>query len=97
MTKQAATLDSVAQSISDLSHKVDDKISALDEKIDNKISCLSDRMDSGFGQLGGRIDKVEQRLTDVEANQRDTNKRLEKVEKTTTALHNDIVELYSMV
>lgn len=76
-----------------LSDRMDAKISGLDYRVSN----LSDSMGNGFKLIDERLGKVEQRLADVVTSQRDVSKRLERVESTTVALHNDVVELYGMV
>ena len=93
----------VDDQISNLGTKIsglDTKVSGLETKVsglETKVSNMDEKMDTGFNQVDDRLSKVEQRLTDVETNQRYMGERLEKVEKSTTALHNDIVEIYSMV
>jgi septation ring formation regulator EzrA len=63
------------------------------DDISQSIANLSNR----FGGLESRLEKVEERLTDVQTGQREVVKRLSAVEGETKALHNDVVELYGLV
>lgn len=80
MSNKTTTLDSVSQSIADLSGKLDAHINRLDAKIDDlgesvaqSISNLNDHMDERFNKVDQRLYKVDTRLSDIETNQRGMN------------------------
>ncbi len=66
------------------------------DDIAKSIGDLSHMVDGRFTGVEHRLDKVEARVTDLEAGQRDVRERLSYLEGETKALRNDVRELYQL-
>jgi hypothetical protein len=95
------TLDDIAESITTLGTMIGQRIAEVKASLGSRIDGLEASMNGINTSLSGRLDGVNWRLDGLDSRmfnqekaQRETNRRLSRVEGKLEAVENDIRELY---
>jgi hypothetical protein len=88
------TLVDVAESITTLGTMIAERIENVKTSLTSRIDGLEATLGGRIDGLTGRMDGLEARMFSQEKLQRETNRRLSRVEGTLEAVENDIKELY---
>jgi chromosome segregation ATPase len=94
--KKDTSIDDLAESIWMLATAMDKGFTKIDErfdKVDGQFAGVNKRLDG----LTERMDAAEALMRQLEANQRETNERLERPEGNQQATEDDVKELYRMI